>query len=96
MQRISTVLKESEAMAVRKAVCIAGAERIVITPMPYRLCGLDSMDIYSEKRMAEWGRQVRLDVTTRNSQSGRIVSAIRRIAQAGKIILASGRERSVA
>lgn len=31
MKRITVVLKESEAMAVRKAVCVAGGERIVIT-----------------------------------------------------------------
>ncbi len=93
MQRISTVLKESEAMAVRKAVCLAGAELIVITPIPYWLCGADEMDIYSEKRMAEWGKQVRLDVTSNNSQSGRIVSAIRRVVHAGKIVLASGYDR---
>ena len=85
MKRITTVLKESE----RKAVCIAGAERIMITPIPYRICGVDMIDIYSEKRMVELDKQVRLDVPTDNSQSGRIVSAIRKIAHAGKIGLAS-------
>lgn len=93
MQRITTVLRDSEAMAVRKAVCIAGAEHIVITPVTYRMCGVDLVDIYSEKRMAEWGKQVRLDVMTNNSQSGCIVSAIRRIVRAGKIVLATVRDR---
>ena len=93
MKRISTLLKESEAMAVRKAVCMAGAERVVITPIPYRICGVDMMDIYGEKRMAEWDKQVRLDVTTNDSRSSRIVSAIRRLVQAGRIVLASGHDR---
>lgn len=89
MKRITTVLKESEAMAVRKAVCIAGAEGVVITPLPYRMCGVDMMDIYSEQITAESGKHVRLDVTAENSRSGSIVSAIRRIAYAGRIVLAS-------
>ncbi|MEJ1958211.1 MAG: hypothetical protein WDM70_01090 [Nitrosomonadales bacterium] len=48
MKRITTVLKESEVMAVRKAVCIAGAERVEITPLPYRMCGIDH-DGYSQR-----------------------------------------------
>ena len=71
MKRITTVLKESEAMTVRKAVCaIAGAERVVITPIPYRMCGVDMVDSYSEKIIAESCKQVRLDVTARR-QHGR-------------------------
>ena len=89
MQRITTVLRESEVMAVRKAVCIAGAEDVVITPLPYRMCGVDMMDIYSDQIAAESGKHVRFDVTADNSRSGIIVSVIRRIAHAGKIILAS-------
>jgi len=89
MKRITTVLKESEAMAVRKAVCIAGAEGIVVTPLPYRMCGIDMMDIYSEQIAAESGKHVRLDVTTENSRSGSIISAIRKIVHVGKIVLAS-------
>jgi len=89
MQRITTVLKESEAMAVRKAVCIVGAERIEITPLPYRMCGIDMMDVYSEQIALEPDKHVRFDVTADNSRCGSIVSAIRRIAHAGRIILSS-------
>ena len=92
MKRITTVLKESEVMAVRKAVCIAGAERVVITPLPYRMCGIDMMDLHSEKMAADSDKQVRFDVTADNSHSSGIVSIIRRIAQAGRIILASRQE----
>jgi L-lactate utilization protein LutC len=89
MKRITTVLKESEVMAVRKAVCIAGAERVVITPLPYRMCGIDMVDIYSDQIAAESDKHVRLDVTADNRRSGSIVSAISRITHAGRIILAS-------
>jgi len=89
MKRITTVLKESEAMAVRKAVCIAGAERVEITPLPYRMCGIDLMDIYSERMAAESDKQVRLDVTADYSHFNSVFSIIRRIAHTGKIIFAS-------
>ena len=89
MKRITTVLKESEAMAARKAVCMAGGECVVITPIPYRMCGIDIEDIHSEKIVAESSNHVRLDVTADDSRSGNIVSAIRRIAHAGRIVLAS-------
>ena len=83
MKRISTVLKESEAMAVRKAVCIAGADSIVITPIPYRMCGIDMMDICSERRASEPDKQVRLDVTTDNGHFNSVLSIIRKIARVG-------------
>ena len=90
MKRISTVLKESEATAVRKAVCMAGGERVVIAPIPYRMCGVDMVDIQSEKKMAaELDKYVRLDVTADDSRLGGIVSAIRRISHPGRIALAS-------
>lgn len=94
MKRITTVLKESDAMTVRKAVCaIAGAERVVITPIPYRLCGVDMIDSYSEKIIFASGKQVRFDVMADDSMAGSIVAAIRRIAHAGKVVLASRTDR---
>ena len=76
-------------MAVRKAVCVAGGECVVITPIPYWVCGVDMVDIYSEKRMREPDKHVRLDVTTDDSRSDSIISSIRRIVRARKIALAS-------
>lgn len=93
MKRITTVLKESEAMAVRKAVCVAGAERIVITPIPYRMCGVDMVDIDNERIIAEADKQVRVDVSSDNSRFGSIISAIRRVADAGRIVLTSRHDR---
>lgn len=89
MKRIITVLKESEAMAVRKAVCIAGADRVEITPIPYRMCGIDMFDICSEQIAAELDKQVRLDVTADNSHFSSVFSIIRKIAHVGRITLAS-------
>jgi nitrogen regulatory protein PII len=90
MKRITAVLRESEAMAVRKAVCVAGGDRVVITPLAYRMCGVDMMDIYSEKMAAGFNKYVQLDVMADNRLYGNIVSIIRRVAQTGSIVLAPG------
>ncbi|MGA7749604.1 MAG: hypothetical protein WCA63_05600 [Gallionella sp.] len=93
MKRITTVLKESEAMAVRKAVCVAGGERIVITPMPQRLCSIDLEEWYCEQSAAPKGAHVRLEVRADDSHYSGIVSAIQRMAHVGKIVLASHDDR---
>jgi hypothetical protein len=86
-------LKEFEATAMSQAVSAEGASPAVITPIPYWMCGFDTVDIYSEKRIAECSKQVRLDVTASNSQSWYIVSAICRIVHAGRVALASWHNR---
>ncbi|MGA8863947.1 MAG: hypothetical protein WBM09_03640 [Gallionella sp.] len=93
MKRITAVLKESEAMAVRKAVCVAGGERVVITPMPQRLCAIDLEEWYCEQSAVPRDVHVRLEVTADDTQYGGIVSAIQRIAHVGKIVLASRHDR---
>ncbi len=93
MKRITTVLKESEAMPVRKAVCVAGGEHVVITPIPYRMCVVDMVDIRAKKTIHESCKQVRFDVTAEDSMAGSVIEIIRRIAHAGKIILASRYDR---
>jgi hypothetical protein len=89
MKRIITVLRESEAMAVRKAVCMAGAERVVIVPMPQRLCATDQKNWHFEQPAAQSEVRIRLEVTVSDIHYGGIVSAIQRVAQAAKIILDS-------
>ncbi len=81
-------------MAVRKAVCAEGADRVVITPIPYWLCGMDMVDLYSGSKMTQLGKKVRLDVTSDNGRSERIVSAIQRIAHAGKNVFAFRQNKS--
>jgi hypothetical protein len=89
MKRIATVLNESEAMAVRKAVCVAGGERVVITPMPQSLCAIDLEEWHCEQSAAPKGMHIRFEVTADDNHYGGIVSAIQRIAHVGKIALAS-------
>jgi len=91
MQRISTVLRESDVKAVRRAASVEGAESIVITPIPYWLCGIDMVDRCSETRESKCDKQVRFAVTTDASRSGHIVSAIQRIVQAGKVVFPLGK-----
>lgn len=86
MQRFGTTLKEFETTAVRKAVCVTGDARVVITQIPYWICGVDAMDLYSEKRVRALNKQEWLDVTADDSRSKRIVSAIQRVLHAGKVI----------
>jgi nitrogen regulatory protein PII len=93
MKRITTVLKESEAMAVRKAVCVAGGERVVIIPMPQHLCDIDLDERYCEQSAAPREVHVRLEVTADDSHYSDIVSAIQRIAHVGKIVLSSRHDR---
>ena len=93
MKRISAVLKESDAMAVRKAVCVAGGERVVIYPMPHRLCVIDPEERDCVQQAARAEAHVRLEVTANDNCHDGIVSAIRRIAHAGKIVLASRLDR---
>lgn len=89
MKRITTLLRESEAMAVCKAVCVAGAECVVITPIPQRLCAIEPWQWHGEQSAAQREVHVRLEVTVDDSHYGGIVSAIQRIAHVGKIDLAS-------
>ena len=93
MKRITTVLRESEAMAVRKAVCVAGGERVVITPMAHRLCAIELEDCHCEQSAAQREMHVRLEVTADDIHYDGIVSAILRVANAGKIDLASRHDR---
>jgi hypothetical protein len=93
MQRICSILRGSDAIAVRKAVCITGDARVVISPIPYWICGVDAMDSYSEKRMKELDKLERFDVTADDSRSNRIVSAIQRVVHAGKTVLATSQSK---
>jgi L-lactate utilization protein LutC len=93
MKRITAVLDESDAAVVRRAVCVAGGERVVLTPLPLRMCGVDALDLESEKRVAELHKLVRLDVTADDNKSGSIVAAIHKIVRVGKIVLASSHEK---
>lgn len=93
MKRITTLLRESEAMAVRKAVCVAGGERVVITPMPQCLCAIELGERHCEQSASGEEVHVRLEVTADDSRYDGIISAILRVAHVGKIDLASRHDR---
>jgi hypothetical protein len=93
MKRITTVLKESEAMAVRKAVCVAGGEHVVIIPMPERPCASATQQRYGVPSAPEREVHVRLEVTADDGHSRGIISAIQRIAHFGSISVASSHDR---
>jgi nitrogen regulatory protein PII len=85
MKRISVVLKASEATMVRKAVCRAGGERVVVTPMTCRVRAAEIADWYCGAQPAACGDQLRLDVVTDDAHADAIVSAILATAHTGKI-----------
>lgn len=93
MKRITTVLRESEAMAVRKAVCVAGGESVVITPMSQRMSDVNLGEWHWKQPAAQREVHVRLEVTSDDSHYNGIVSAIMSIAHVGKIYLASRHDR---
>jgi nitrogen regulatory protein PII len=93
MKRITTVLRESEAMAVRKAVCVAGGECVVITSIPQHMCAIKLGEWHCKQAAAKSEVHVRLEVTADDSHYDGIVSAILRIANVGKIELASRHDR---
>jgi hypothetical protein len=85
MKRIATLVRESEAMAVRKAVCMAGAESVVITPITPHSDAINSWLWNGERPSAPIDVHVRFEVRTDDSHYGGIVSAIKRAVHVGNI-----------
>lgn len=85
MKRISVVLKASEATLVRKAVCSACGDRVVITPMTQRACAAELADWYCGMPVGARDNQVRLDVVVDDQRADAVVGAIVATAHAGKI-----------
>lgn len=85
MKRIIIVVSASEMKAVRKAVFIAGASRLVISPVPQRTCVIELGDWYCGTSVAKCENHVQLEVTSANNRSDAIISAILATAHAAKI-----------
>lgn len=92
MTKITLVLQESDAARVRKAICVAGGDRMVLMPLPSRLCGMDMLDIQCEKAAMSLSAPVRLDVVADDGKSGSIVSAILCSTQTVRLILVAMRK----
>ena len=80
MKRITLILKTSEVMAVRKAACIAGADRIVAHPIAHR-----ETACFSSRDISAIDEFIRLDVIVIDKNADEIISAILKTARVGKI-----------
>jgi len=85
MRRIRIVLKESDVTAVRKAVCGAGGDRVVITPRSHRVCAAELADWYCGTPYSQRDDQVSLEVVADDDHADAVVSAIVATAHVGKI-----------
>ncbi|MFA6922580.1 MAG: hypothetical protein WC216_12120 [Gallionella sp.] len=93
MKRITTLLRESEAMAVRNAVCIAGGKSVVITPVLQHQCSNDTWQWRGDQSSAQNEMHVRFEVTADDSHHRGIVSAINRTSHSGRIIVVFNHNR---
>lgn len=80
MKRITLILKISEVMAVRKAACIAGADRIVAHQISIR-----ETTCFSRRDISADDKFVRLDVMVVDKNADEVVSAIIKTVRVGKI-----------
>lgn len=87
MKRITTLLREAESMAVRNAVCIAGGKSVVVIPISQHRCVNDPWQWRGDQSSIQNEMHVRLEVTVDDNHYGGVVSAIKRISQAGRVIL---------
>lgn len=87
MKRITTLLRESEAMTVRNAICIVGGKSVVITPISQTLCAIDPLQWRGDQSSAQNEMHVRFEVTADDSHHRSIASAIKRTSHSGRIIV---------
>jgi nitrogen regulatory protein PII len=80
MKRVTLILRTSEVMAVRKAACIAGANRMVVQPISHRECEWVPFPHVSAEDVL-----IRLVVTVVDSQYDEVLSAIITTMHFGKL-----------
>jgi len=85
MNKITTLVKTSEVMPVRRALFEAGSQRIVVTPLTHREWDAALSDWYCGKQLRCEDAPVRLDIWVESSHTDAIVSAFMRTASVGKI-----------
>ena len=85
MKRITTLLREAEAMTVRHAVCLAGGKSVVIASVTKHSGLTDHWQWRIGSFVEE--KYVRLDVISEDSFHASIISAIKRTSHSGKMIL---------
>jgi hypothetical protein len=85
MNRITMLLKTSDVMAVRRAVFAAGADRVVVSPLPRQAWAAYLQDWYFGKPVLWCDAPVRIDVGVDEYHADEIVSAFLATAHVGKI-----------
>ena len=85
MKRITTVLKSSEVGCVRKAVTVAGAERVVVSMLVRTNRAAELGDWYGSGVVSRQDEPVRVEVMVDDNQADSVISAIIATAQCGKI-----------
>lgn len=88
MKRITTLLRESDAVEVRNAVCAAGAKLVLFTQVPQPQRTADPWQWRGGYSAEAEQMHVRLEVIVDDSLSGRIVAAIKETSHSGRVILA--------
>jgi hypothetical protein len=84
MNRITLMLKSSDVMPVRRAVFAAGANRVLVTPLP-RQESTKYLDWYFGKPIPSCDAPVKVDVGVDESHVDGVISAFLRTASVGKI-----------
>lgn len=85
MNKVTTLVKTSEVMSVRRALFEAGSQRIVVTPLPNREWDAALSDWHCSKELKWQDAPVRLDIWAARNRTDDIVSAFMRTASVGKI-----------
>jgi nitrogen regulatory protein PII len=85
MNKVTTLVKTSEVMPVRRALFDAGSQRIVVTPLHNREWDTALSDWYGSKELRWQDAPVRLDIWVEKYRTDAIVSAFMRTATVGKI-----------
>jgi len=85
MKRITIVVSASDMPAIRKVVFIAGANKLVIVQVPHRTCIGELGDWYCGIHIAQREDHMRLEVTSDDTRSDGVISAILSTAHAAKI-----------
>lgn len=85
MKRIIVVVSASDMSAIRKVVFIAGANKLVIAQVPHRTCIAELGDWCCGTHIAQREDHMRLEVTSDDTRSDGVISAILSTAHAAKI-----------
>ncbi len=85
MNCITMLLKTSEIMAVRREIFAAGADRVVVFPLPEQAQSVHFKDWYFGKSDSRYDAPIKIDVGVDEDHTDAVISAFLRTAHVGKI-----------